>query len=191
MKYIKSSRVWESEDSQQSGEKTERHLNRLLGLGLISQQEFEKGIKEIDLQGWADEFYSQLEALCNSEPDKYLGVKKTRYASFEAAELTVAPGLLDLPETHYNDWSYQVVDDEPALIVIGLGVESTVEIRALYANHEDAAYDDDDDGYFDYDGTWIYNGEINIFTVDDLVQVLKSFDSEVALGDEEGDWYRD
>jgi hypothetical protein len=170
----------------------------MLRLGLIDKLEFARGIKSLDLQGWADRFYAELEALCKSEPDSYLFVKKDTY--FNKVELTVSSDILDLPENHYNDYTYTLAEDGAALIVIGLESDSTVEIRATYANEDgadyyDEDYDEEDDEDDPYDGTWWYKGEINIVTVDDLMEVIESFNSDETLGDVidygGGDWYHD
>lgn len=203
MKHIKSYRLWESEDSQEDRERTERDLNRMLRLGLIDKLEFTRGIKSLDLQVWADRFYADLEDLCKSEPDSYLFVSKDTY--FNTIELTVASGVLNLPENHYNDYSYELADADAATIVIGLKSDSTVEIRATYVNADDDYYnedydeeddeDEDEDEVDSYDGTWWYKGEINIATVDDLMEVIESFNSDETLGDviddDGGDWYHD
>jgi len=199
MKHIKSYRLWESEDSKEDQERTERDLNRMLRLGLIDKREFTIEIKSQDLQGWADRFYAELETLCKSEPDSYLFVKKDTY--FNKVELTVSSDILDLPENHYNDYAYVLADDDTATIVIGLEKASSVEIRANYVNKDSEYDDDDDDSEYDddeidsYDGTWWYNGEINIVTVDDLMEVIESFNSDETLGDviddSGGDWYHD
>lgn len=143
--------------------------------------EFRNPTREQDSN--AEDDYSLLMGLIllhQREPDKW-GMPDTedRYL-----RVKVSPSELNLPSFHYNDYAYEL-DTDWAEIRINLKNVSTLEISANYTNRDDGN---------SYDGTWNYNGDIDIVSFKSFMQVIDDFNSTEGLdhpSQPEGDWYHD
>jgi hypothetical protein len=146
---------------------------RLFDLGMMDRSQFSREKKSADPDGWINRLVQELESRHSAEPEAW-GKPSVHTSPYRTIEFTLNSDIVNMPEYHYNDYAYRLVWDEPIQAVIYLEGDSWLELRASYAN-PDFEEDEDDS----YDATWVYDGEISIFTVEDILTIVDEFNTQV------------
>ncbi len=165
-------------------------IQRLFDLGIIDHLEFTRGIKSIDPDGWLNRLVQELESRHSTEPDIW-GKPEVQTRPYHTIEFTLNSDMVNMPEQHYNNYGYELLWEEPITVVIYLGGDSNLELRASYANDEfEEEYGAEED---QYDATWTYNGLLPIFRVEDILTIIEGFNNEVDNDtiENSSDWSHD
>jgi hypothetical protein len=194
---IKGFQEWINENEEPSGQLSPGDLQNLLDLGLIDPLEFTRGAKKIDPTGWVDSLLQDLESRHLAEPDIW-GKPVVYKTPYNTIEFTLSSDLVNMAQNHYNNYEYERQYDDPVTVVVYLGGDSSLELRALYANRDfEEGYEDEDDEDEDdensYDATWSYNGPISILKVEDILEIIDGFNEEVDDDtiEDTSDWSHD
>ena len=188
---IKGFQQWINENSEASNQETPEILKHLLDLGMIDSADFAKSIKRVDPTGWIDNLLKDLESRHLAQPDIW-GKPVEEKSPYNTVEFTLTDMVI-MPSEHYDNYSYELLYAEPILVVIYLDIagDSSLELRASYANSDFAEqYGEDED---QYDATWSYNGSIPILEVEDILTIIDGFNSEVNDDtiEDSADWSHD
>ena len=174
-------------------------VKRILGLGSVNQAEFARSVKATDPAAWTELLLKELEVRHMAEPNIW-GKPVHHQTPYNTIEFTLSPDMVNMPMQHYNNYGYELMSDEPVEVVIYLGGDSSLELRANYAD-SDSGYDgyyeededDDEDDDHSYYATWSYNGPLPILTVGDILDIIDGFNDEVDEDtiEDSDDWSHD
>lgn len=187
---IKGFEDWINENEDGSNQETPDDLQNLLDLGLIDPLDFTRANKRIDPTGWIDRLVQELESRHAAEPDIW-GKPVLRPTPYNTLEFTISSDMVNMPEQHYNNYQYTLLYAEPVTVVIYLGGDSYLELRASYANDDfEEEYGNEED---QYDATWSYNGLLPILKVEDILTIIDGFNNEVDNDtiEDSDDWSHD
>jgi hypothetical protein len=173
---IKGFQQWINENEETPGQETTDDIQRLLDLGLIDRFDYVRSNKRIDPIGWIDRLLQELESRHTAEPDIW-GKPALNQTPYNTIEFTLSSDMVNMPEEHYNNYEYALLWAEPVTVVVYLGGDSHLELRASYANQDfEEEYGNEED---QYDATWSYDGQTVIHTVDDILTIISEFNDEV------------
>jgi hypothetical protein len=173
---IKGFQAWINENEETPGRETTDDIQRLFDLGMIDRTDFARSKKRVDPAGWVARLLQELEDRHLAEPNIW-GKPVLRPTPYNTLEFTLSSDMVNLPEQHYNNYQYFLLWTEPVTVVIYLGGDSYLELRASYANDDfEEEYGNEED---QYDATWTYYGQTVIHTVDDILTIISEFNDEV------------
>lgn len=187
---IKNFQHWLNENMEGSEQELADAQN-LFDLGIIDRLEFIKAVKKVDPDKWADELFKELVEMHSKNPNSWgMPVRKT--SPYNTIEFDLTEVVI-MPEEHWTNYEYECLWQEPVRAVIYLDGDTKLELIGSYAREEydsDEGYGEDEDTI---DSTWSYDGEIPIFTLEDIEKILDSYEYQVSDGyyNDEGDWYHD
>jgi hypothetical protein len=189
---IKGFQQWINENSETPNQETPEILRHLFDLGMIDHAEFAKSTKRVNPTGWIGDLLKELESRHLAEPDIW-GKPVEVKSPYHTIGFTLSSDLVNMPSEHYDNYSYELLLTEPILVVVYLNLaeDSSLELRATYANSDFAEqYGEDED---QYDATWSYHGSIPILEVDDILTIIDGFNSEVNDDtiEDSADWSHD
>ena len=175
---IKRFQEWINENEEGNNKETPDDLKTLLDLGLIEPSDFARSIKRADPTRWIDRLLQELESRHSAEPDIW-GKPVLNQTPYNTIEFTISSDMVNMPEQHYNDYNYIWLYAEPVTVVVYLGGDSHLELRASYANSDfEEEYGGEED---QYDATWSYYGLLPILTVEGILEIIDDFNNEVDI----------
>lgn len=194
---LKTFKEFINESENQNIDDSIQSLKRMVDLGVIDQAELIRFIKSEKSDIWVSDLLKELDELHQKDPVNW-GKPSHNTSPYNTIEFDINADMVNMPENHYNNYEYALLFAEPVTVVVYLDGDSSLELRASYANSEfEEAYggdeDDDEDSENQYDAVWSYHGNVSILTVEDILTIIDHFNDEADADTLEysSDWAHD
>jgi hypothetical protein len=203
---LKTFKEFINESENQNIDDSIQSLKRMVDLGVIDQAELVKFIKSKKSDIWVSSLLKELDELHQKDPQNW-GKPSHTTSPYNTIEFNINTDMVSMPDNHYNNYEYKLLYTEPVTVVVYLGGDSSLELRASYDNSEfeeaygefEEAYgededdEDDEDNGNQYDAVWSYYGNVSILTVEDILTIIDQFNDEADENtlENSSDWMHD
>lgn len=139
---------------------------------------------------------SELEKKVKEDPNNFIKIEQTSNTSTTEYKLIVSHNIVKVPDRHYNDHGWNIIDSIPITIILTKSPEDYwhIDISAEYLDEDDEVKDNAELEDIAISANWFYVGDKLLTTFSDFSEIIENFneaeDLDSAANDND-DWHHD